>query len=519
MSHGCTAVAFLCCIALAATVRADVPPAVNVAFEVMADKGYSPTDLTSAQILEIEGVAKSERLSSGNVEIYEVNREIPGLTDMMPDPNSIPGYGDGTGVAEYFEVVSMDVDGETMRFARAVPPEEIGRRKVEAGGITRGEFADFLEMYSGSLILIGATLRENMPGLGPLAGSPSRDRPEGVPMDMGSPAVSSFMAVDCLQWGQGMSDDDDQRLLLPHSDAPLSEEERSKILDDSWVSPDPLTFLTGPACALAFGAGVMRAADLTDEEKKAAIAQAREATNDRVELAGREEVDGRPTYRLEMNDLALSQPTQDGGQVDFNSATVWIDAEYFVRRKMRMEGVMHAEGESQEFFLESLDQDYRNVPGSQLYEPYRTVLRTGGMITPEQQREMQAAMAEMENLERQLASMPASQRAMVERMVGDKIDQARSLATGGAVEFVMLTTSIVINPDFGAAPSLLDDEPELVRAIQQGLTRLGYDPGPVTGQMNQQTAVAIVRFESDRGMEVTGQATPAVAAAIRTASR
>lgn len=511
MNRKLTVLALVCCIAVPGMVSAE-PPKDNFAGEKMREKGWTSTDLTSAQILEMEGIVKSERLSNNNVEVFEVNREIPGLTPEI-DSIDMPGFGDGGGVAEYFEVVSVDVNGVTMRFVRAIPPEEVGRRKVEAGGMTREQFTEFLDLYSGGLLAVGATLSEEVPGLR-LFGSLSNF---GAPRLVRNQKEAEQITSNCKVWGA--DDPDEKPELWNLSDSDYEESLGPAFLDDSWTSPDPLTFLTGPACALQFGAGVMQATDLTDEEKKAAIAEAWEATNAQVQLAGREEVDGRPTYRLEMNDLAFSQTTEDGAQVDFNSAAIWIDEEYFVRRKMRMEGVMHAEGKSREFFMESLDQDYRNVPDSHLYEPYRTVWRTGGMITPEQQREMQEAMAQLEDFERQMASMPASQRAMVERMMGDKLDQARSLATGGAVEFEMITTSIVINPDFSAAPSLLDDGPDLVRNIQQGLTELGYDPGPVTGEMNQQTAVAIVRFESARGLEATGQATPAVAAAIRSANR
>ena len=515
MNRRLTVLALVCCIAMAGTVGAE-PPRDNFAAEKMREKGYTPINLTSAQILEMEGVVKSERLSRGNVEMYELHQEIPGLTDMYPpDPHSIPGVG----VQMYFEVVSLDVDGETMRFTRAVPPEEIGRRKVAAGGITPEEFADGLDVYSDALIGIGGVIRQEAPILGIFAGYGMGNVSEidDAPMAMRDVDTAKGITELCGVWGEGPAAPGEPTTGAWQS-GPAGKL-ASAALDNSWTSPDPLTFLTGPACSLKFGAAVLRATDLTEEEKKAAIARAREETNDRIRLAGEEEVDGRPTFLLQMNDLGLSQTADDGSRYDFARASVWIDKEYFVRRKMRLEGTMHAEGESRDFFLESLDQDYRNVPGSQLYEPYRTVLRTGGMITPEQQREMQEAMAQLEDYEQQLASMPASQRAMVERMMGDKIDQARSLASGGAVEFEIITTSIVINPDFSAAPSLLDDGPDLVRTIQQGLTELGYDPGPVTGEMNQQTAVAIVRFESARGMEVTGQATPAVAAAIRTAKQ
>lgn len=517
MNLGRTILACLSCIAVAGTVGAE-PPRENIATEMMREKGYTPTDLTSSQILEIEGVTKSERLGRSGVEMYEVNRIIPGLTDMMPDPNSIPGFGDGTGVAEYFEVVSEEVDGETMRFARGVPPEEIGRRKVAAGGITPDEMAAGLDVYSDALIGIGAVFRQEVPLLGVIGGYRSyydRDQAgyDDAPMLITDAREARIRTSVCAVWGGGGP----SPFAPPEYTPEEAGADTSQALDHTWLSPDPLTFLTGPACALRFGAAVLRATDLTDEQKKAAIKQAWEATNDRIQLAGREEVDGRPTYHLQMNDLGVSQTAEDGAQYDFERAALWIDEEYFVRRKMRIEGQMHAEGQSRDFFMEIVDQDYRNVPDSHLYEPYRTVMRTGGAITPEQQREMQEAMAQLEDYDRQMAKMPAAQRAMVERMMGDKIKQARSLATGGAVEVEMLTTSIVINPDFSGAPSLLDDGPDLVRSIQQGLTTLGYDPGPVTGQMNQLTAVAIVRFESDRGMDVTGQATPTVAAALRAA--
>lgn len=512
---------FLYCISVAGTVGAE-PPRDPIAPQIMRDKGYTPTDLTSSQILELEGAIKSERLTRSRVELYEVNQAMPGFTDFLPDSNSIPGFGDGAGVAAYFEAVTVEFDGETMRFAREVPPEEIGRRKVAAGGITPDQLAVGLDAYSDALIGVGAVIRHEVPILGVIGGRrlgkrSQIDQIDDVPLVV--PDWESALEVTdiCGVWGGATQPEGDYGGEVFTSEG--AGEAMSAALDNSWLSPDPLTFLTGPACALKFGAAVLRATDLTDEEKKAEIAQAREATNDRIQLAGREEVDGRPTYHLQMTDLGVSQTAEDGVQYDLERAALWIDEEYFVRRKMRLEGQMHAEGQSRDFFMEIVDQDYRNVPDSHLYEPYRTVMRTGGATTPEQERELQAAMVQLEEYEKQMASMPASQRAMVERMMGDKIKQARSLATGGAVEVEMITTSIVINPDFGAAPSLLDDGPELVRTIQQGLTSLGYDPGPVTGQMNQQTAVAIVRFESERGMAVTGQATPALSAAIRSANQ
>jgi len=228
-------------------------------------------------------------------------------------------------------------------------------------------------------------------------------------------------------------------------------------------------------------------------------------------------VDGRATYALAMTDLGLSQTMEDGSRVEFHTASVWIDKEYFVRRKTRFEGVMHAEGQSREFFMERLERDYRDVPGTALYEPYLTVMRVGGMTTPAQEREMREAVKQLEEFERQMASMPASQRAMVQRMMGDKMEQARALAQGGAVEFEMITTNIVVNPDLASGALAMLDEASLIRVIQQDLATLGYDPGPVNGELTDETRSAIVKFQTDTHLEPTGEATTALASALKAA--
>lgn len=51
---------------------------------------------------------------------------------------------------------------------------------------------------------------------------------------------------------------------------------------------------------------------------------------------------------------------------------------------------------------------------------------------------------------------------------------------------------------------------ELVRDIQQGLTRLGYDPGPVDGLYGNKTKLAIQAFQGDVGMALDGGASEKV---------
>ncbi len=50
----------------------------------------------------------------------------------------------------------------------------------------------------------------------------------------------------------------------------------------------------------------------------------------------------------------------------------------------------------------------------------------------------------------------------------------------------------------------------LVCGIQNSLTKLGYNPGPVDGVYGKQTADAIGSFEYNNQLPVTGQATPQI---------
>jgi hypothetical protein len=232
-----------------------------------------------------------------------------------------------------------------------------------------------------------------------------------------------------------------------------------------------------------------------------------------------------PTLSLQASakSVAVASSAADN-TMTIEKMSVWIDPEYFVRRKMRMEGVIRRGGKVQDFFLEKEDKDYRTIPGSYLYKPYREEMRMGGMMSQKEQAEMQEAVRKLDDYEMQMASMPASQRAMMEKMMGSQVQQLRNMANGGAVELVLVTTSIVINPDlssppgpFGAIPPSSTMDENLVKIVQQHLQSLGYQPGDTNGELDKLTVVAISKFQADNDMEVTGQATPQLAGILAAA--
>lgn len=68
-------------------------------------------------------------------------------------------------------------------------------------------------------------------------------------------------------------------------------------------------------------------------------------------------------------------------------------------------------------------------------------------------------------------------------------------------------------PRVAATPESKPDTPisaELVRAIQRELTRRGYDPGAINGELDIGTRAAIIAYEFDEGLPLKGEPSEAV---------
>lgn len=85
----------------------------------------------------------------------------------------------------------------------------------------------------------------------------------------------------------------------------------------------------------------------------------------------------------------------------------------------------------------------------------------------------------------------------------------RSLALVGLVLLAGVTWGV-------PGPVSADD---LTLTVQEHLEALGYDPGATDGEMTSQTANAIVRFETDRGLPIMGEATPDLVRELKAAAK
>ena len=168
-----------------------------------------------------------------------------------------------------------------------------------------------------------------------------------------------------------------------------------------------------------------------------------------AEVLGTETIDGRSGFHLKADDVDRVQQMGDQS-VNFDTFEIWIDTTDYVPLKILIHGTASGPEGSRPIVLDVLFSDYRSVAGSNLFEAYRQTMSMAGVLDPAQQRELQQAMQQMDEMEAQLAAMPESQRKMVEKMMGPKIEMMKKMASGGAIEVVTETTNIKVNTGPGS---------------------------------------------------------------------
>jgi len=158
-------------------------------------------------------------------------------------------------------------------------------------------------------------------------------------------------------------------------------------------------------------------------------------------LVGKENVDGRKAFHIRADDLKRTQVSDDG-KFTINSISVWIDAEEYVTLKMQMDGIAKSGNESRPIRIEKLDEDYRTVADSNMYESFRQVMRIGGILSAKDQKEMQKAQKEFAKFEKEMQQMPEAQRNMIMRQMGPQMEMMKKMASGDGFEVVTEIHSI-----------------------------------------------------------------------------
>jgi hypothetical protein len=248
---------------------------------------------------------------------------------------------------------------------------------------------------------------------------------------------------------------------------------------DPWASPDPGAMMTGMAPIAADMGGAEGRLEREASANAAAEAAQMRAFADKASLVGTESIDGREAFHLRAENLDQTQQI-DGQTFAMNVADVWIDASEYVPLRSKIEGIATSAGESRPVVLDSVNSDYRRVSGSTMYEPFRQSVRMSGLMSPEQQAEMQTAAVKLDEMEAQLAQMPESQRQMVMSQMGPQLEMMRKMSAGGGLELETVVHQIVVNPDAAALQAM---QSESVSIAGQSLPMLatGSSAMPVGG--------------------------------------
>lgn len=162
--------------------------------------------------------------------------------------------------------------------------------------------------------------------------------------------------------------------------------------------------------------------------------------------------------------------------------TLHVDTEHYVPLNIRIEGIVTEDGQPKSLpvIIEKENRAYRQVPGSEMLLPYLEVMRIWGFtdLGPE----MEEAQREMAKLEAQLAELPDSQRKMIEKTMGNKIQAMKAMAEGGAmvyenrVEEVILNLDLPLNPSSAANPIVLECMPGDTECVEPDMATTTLEP-------------------------------------------
>lgn len=255
-----------------------------------------------------------------------------------------------------------------------------------------------------------------------------------------TPAQAEAFAQGSEMLGEGLSSEMEKGLQKAGLPSNLLSSMGSS--SEPWASPDPKVMMSANADFIrAAGKASEQAPDGRNEAKEAANHMAQFAET--AELVGTESINGKDAFHLRSDAVQVREST--GGQdFEIDSYSLWIDADNYVPVRLRMEGTASEGGQQREVFIEQQWLDYRQVPNSNMFESYKQVSRMGGVLSPEEEKQMAEAQEQMAEFEKQLEAMPAAQRKMMESMMGSRMDSMRKMVSGGAYEVETEIQEIVV---------------------------------------------------------------------------
>ncbi|MCZ6824162.1 MAG: hypothetical protein O7E50_00570 [Gemmatimonadetes bacterium] len=168
---------------------------------------------------------------------------------------------------------------------------------------------------------------------------------------------------------------------------------------------------------------------------------------ERAELEGKALVDGEQCHVVvvDLSGLDLDQEMAMGDRGDFipRKGKLYVDTDDHLIRKMEMEGEITADGKTRPMTAVTVLSDYREVEG--MLHPFQVHITATGLSAGMSEEDAEEARKGLEEMERNLEGMDASQRAMVERMMGGQMEKLRKMLETGQFEITTITKEVRVN--------------------------------------------------------------------------
>ncbi len=154
--------------------------------------------------------------------------------------------------------------------------------------------------------------------------------------------------------------------------------------------------------------------------------------------------DGLNMHVLFLKDMRAFMDVIDDVDDSFGQLRLYFDDEHWLLRQMEFSAEAEIEeGKSQLIAPVIGFTDYRNISGMMV--PFQTRITVGGLMSQLSDDEREEARQALAELDKELATMPAQQRQMMEQMMSGQLDQLRSMVQDDTIEFVINVQEVRVN--------------------------------------------------------------------------
>ncbi len=164
---------------------------------------------------------------------------------------------------------------------------------------------------------------------------------------------------------------------------------------------------------------------------------------ERARYLGTEEVDGYEVHVLLIDELEGFIEEDEDMAETVTEFHLYLDTDNYVMRKMQFKVEAYIDGETRVIEPVMHFRDYREFEGMPIaFEQVTMITGISDMISDEERAEIEAGIAEME---RELEQMPEQQRRMVERMMGDRMEEMMEMLQSDQWEHTMRVVDVRVN--------------------------------------------------------------------------